>query len=129
MLSVRVSTSVKRPKELVVQIGLPGVRSVKDVDLEVFDKKLELEVNQPRFVLKVSNFIEGLVGWAGGVCKRVSFMFILKQIDLPYVVNTDESKAEFDNKKELLTVTLKVLQEKRSKHTPVSYTHLTLPDE
>ena len=67
MLSVRVSTSVKRPKELVVQIGLPGVRSVKDVDLEVFDKKLELEVNQPRFVLKVSNFIEGLVGWAGCV--------------------------------------------------------------
>jgi dynein assembly factor 2 len=78
----RVSSAVKRPKSLVVRVELPGVKSVANVDLEVFERKLELTVDNPKYVLK---------------------------LPLHYDVDQDNTTAQFDKSKEVLTVTIPVL--------------------
>ena len=49
----RVSNAVKPPKELVVKVDLAGVRSVTDVELEVFEQRLELHSQNPVYKLEV----------------------------------------------------------------------------
>ena len=49
----RVSNAVKPPKELVVKVDLAGVRTVTDVELEVFERRLELHSQNPVYKLEV----------------------------------------------------------------------------
>ena len=50
----RSSSRVKRPKELVVSVHLPGVDSAKSVMLDIFEKRLLLQCNKPHYKLDVS---------------------------------------------------------------------------
>lgn len=50
----RSSSRVKRPKELVVSVHLPGVDSAKSVELDIFEKRLLLQCNKPQYKLDVS---------------------------------------------------------------------------
>lgn len=50
----RQSTLIKRPRELVVSVQLPGVESAGKVDLDIFEKKLVLISKKPNFKLDVS---------------------------------------------------------------------------
>ena len=50
----RSSSRVKRPKELVVTVHLPGVDSAKSVELDIFEKRLLLECSNPLYKLDVS---------------------------------------------------------------------------
>ena len=47
-------------------MDLPGVKSVSSVDLEVFERKLELAVENPRYVLDVSSIVRVFLGTLGG---------------------------------------------------------------
>ena len=59
----RTSPAVKPPKELVVRVELDGVETVANVDLEVFERRLELVSQNPVYKLEV-----GVVaGWVSGV--------------------------------------------------------------
>lgn len=50
----RSSSRVKRPKELVVSVHLPGVDSAKSVELDIFEKRLLLQCKKPHYMLDVS---------------------------------------------------------------------------
>lgn len=50
----RSSSRVKRPSELVVTVHLPGVESAKNVELEIFEKRLLLQCSKPLYKLDVS---------------------------------------------------------------------------
>ncbi len=50
----RESTLIKRPKELVVTVQLPGVKSSAAVELDIFKKKLVLQCETPMYKLDVS---------------------------------------------------------------------------
>lgn len=50
----RESTLIKRPKELVVSVELPGVESAAAVDLDIFEKKMALKSETPFYKLDVS---------------------------------------------------------------------------
>ena len=49
----RISSAVKHPKELVVTVELAGVETVADVELEVFERRLELVSQNPVYKLEV----------------------------------------------------------------------------
>lgn len=51
----RESTLVKRPKELVVNIELPGVELASSVELDIFEKKIVLNSKTPPYKLDVSH--------------------------------------------------------------------------
>ncbi len=50
----RESSRVRRPKELVVSVELPGVESAAAVQLDIFEKRLLLESETPLHKLDVS---------------------------------------------------------------------------
>ena len=50
----RTSSRIKRPKELVVTVHLPGVDSAKSVELDIFEKSLLLQCTKPLYKLDVS---------------------------------------------------------------------------
>ena len=50
----RESTRVKRPKELVVTVKLPGVESAAAVELDIFEKKIVIQCENPVYKLDVS---------------------------------------------------------------------------
>lgn len=50
----RESTRIKRPKELVVTVKLPGVKSAESVELDIFEKKMVLQCQSPLYKLDVS---------------------------------------------------------------------------
>ncbi len=50
----RHSTVVRRPKELVVRVEVPGVKSAASMDVEIFEKRVLLECKSPRYHLDVS---------------------------------------------------------------------------
>ena len=50
----RSSSRIRRPKELVVTVQLPGVGSAKSVELDIFEKRLLLQCNKPLYKLDVS---------------------------------------------------------------------------
>jgi dynein assembly factor 2 len=60
----RESTLVKRPKELVVRVELPGVESTTGMDLDIFEKKVVLKTKKPQFLLDVSH--GGVLGFLKG---------------------------------------------------------------
>ena len=60
----RSSARVRRPKELVVTVDLPGVESAKSVELDIFEKQLLLQCKKPLYKLDVSfdfDFVSGVV--------------------------------------------------------------------
>ncbi|CAI7993800.1 Protein kintoun, partial [Geodia barretti] len=77
----RVSPVVKRPKEIVVTVQLPGLTSVGSVELDVTEKQLLLDNKHPPYHLDLA---------------------------LSYPVDGNSGKAEFDKRK-CLIVTLPVL--------------------
>ena len=50
----RNSSCVKRPRNLIVTINLPGVKSASCVDLDIYEKRLTLECADPLYKLDVS---------------------------------------------------------------------------
>lgn len=50
----RESTLIKRPRELVVSVELPGVESAGSVELDIFEKRVVLKVEKPKLQLDVS---------------------------------------------------------------------------
>lgn len=50
----RESTLIKRPKELVVNVELPGVESAGSVELDIFEKRVVLKSEKPLLKLDVS---------------------------------------------------------------------------
>ena len=73
-----------RPKEIVIKVNLPLLKSASSVDLDVFEQKLSLESDTPaKYKL---------------------------DIDLPYPVFEDQGTAKFDKSKQQLIVTLPVQQ-------------------
>lgn len=54
----RRSTLVKRPKELVVSVEVPGVVSASLLDLEIFERRVTLQCNFPLYELDVSSIID-----------------------------------------------------------------------
>ena len=72
-----------RPKELVVKIELPLIKSAGQVSLDIFEKRLTLESITPA-AYKLD-------------------------LDLPFPVNDDEGSAKFDKSKRTLIVTLPVI--------------------
>lgn len=50
----RESTLIKRPKELVVSVELPGVESAGSVELDIFERKVVLKSETPPYNLDVS---------------------------------------------------------------------------
>ena len=71
-----------RPKELVVSIELPLLKSSQNVALDVFEYRLQLESNEPNYRL---------------------------DLKLPYPVQEAEAKAKFDKSKRCLNVVLPVI--------------------
>ncbi|CAF0871097.1 unnamed protein product, partial [Brachionus calyciflorus] len=71
-----------RPRELFISIELPLCKSSSDVILDIFEKRLYLESNNPFYKL---------------------------DLNLSYPVNEKESKAKFDKSKRCLNVTLPVI--------------------
>lgn len=72
------------PKELVIKIELPLLKSAAQASLDIFEKRLVLESVSP-------------------AAYRLD-------LSLPYRVNEDEGSAKFDKYKKTLTVTLPVIQ-------------------
>ncbi|CAH1277735.1 DNAAF2 [Branchiostoma lanceolatum] len=70
-----------RPKELVVDIDFPLLKSAAKLDLDIFEKQLKVESKKPAYKLDIS---------------------------LPYPVDENEGGAKFDKSKRRLTVTLVV---------------------
>ena len=75
-----------RPKELIVEIQLPLLKSAASVDLDVLPKKINLQSEKPA-KYKLS-------------------------LDLPYEVDEDNGSAKFDKSKHKLVVTLPVIPPK-----------------
>ena len=71
-----------RPNELVVTIELPLCESSNNVDLDIYERSLRLQSEDPKYKL---------------------------DLNLPYPVNEAESRAKFDKTKRCLIVTLKVV--------------------
>jgi dynein assembly factor 2 len=71
-----------RPKELAISIDLPLCKSSADLILDIFEKRLYLESNEPNYKL---------------------------DLPLSHPVNEKEAKAKFDKSKRCLNVTLPVL--------------------
>lgn len=71
-----------RPKELFIQIELPLCKSSVDLILDIFEKRLYLESNEPDYKL---------------------------DLKLPYPVDEKEARAKFDKSKRCLNVTLPVV--------------------
>lgn len=71
-----------RPKELFISIELPLCKSAEKLTLDIFEKRLYLESNNPNYKL---------------------------DLNLSYPVNEKESKAKFDKSKRCLNVTLPVV--------------------
>ncbi|KAK6181059.1 hypothetical protein SNE40_008997 [Patella caerulea] len=83
----RNSKTSTRPKELVVSIDLPLLKSAASADLDIFEKRLVLESKEPaQYKLDIA---------------------------LPYPVNEDDGSAKFDKTKRCLIVTLPVLPMKQ----------------
>lgn len=78
----RESTLIKRPKELVVDIELPGVECAGSVELDIFEKRVVLKSEKPKLKLDLA---------------------------LHYPVDEEKGKARFDKTKKVLTITLPVL--------------------
>nr|XP_020446596.1 protein kintoun [Monopterus albus] len=78
----RDSVKSPRPKEIVVTIAMPLVKSVSDISLEVKEKSLLLECKKPAYRLELS---------------------------LAYLVDEDKGEAKFNKQRGQLTVTLPVL--------------------
>ena len=72
-----------RPKELVIDITLPLLKSAAAVNLDIFERSLKLECSKP-----------------------AKYRLAL---DLPYPVDENEGSAKFDKSKHCLTVTLPVV--------------------
>ena len=53
----RSSSRIRRPNELVVTVNLPGVESAKNVELDIFEKRLLLQCSKPLYKLDVSTLI------------------------------------------------------------------------
>ncbi|XP_019624659.1 PREDICTED: protein kintoun-like isoform X2 [Branchiostoma belcheri] len=70
-----------RPKELVVDIDFPLLKSAAKLELDIFEKQLKVESKKPAYKLDIS---------------------------LPYPVDENEGSAKFDKSKRQLTVTLVV---------------------
>ncbi|KAI8480195.1 Protein kintoun [Branchiostoma belcheri] len=70
-----------RPKELVVDIDFPLLKSAAKLELDIFEKQLKVESKKPAYKLDIS---------------------------LPYPVDENEGSAKFDKSKRRLTVTLVV---------------------
>ena len=49
------STLIKRPMELVVNVELPGVESAGIVELDIFEKRVVLKSEAPKYELDVSS--------------------------------------------------------------------------
>ncbi|XP_065061988.1 uncharacterized protein LOC135688869 isoform X2 [Rhopilema esculentum] len=73
-----------RPAELCVEIQLPTMRSAAGVNLDVFKRRLTLESEKPKYHLS---------------------------IPLPYPVDEDNGKAQFDKSRKVLIVTLPVIKQ------------------
>eukprot|EP00794_Sanderia_malayensis_P004607 gene4607-5213_t len=86
-------TTSTRPAELCIEIELPMARSAAGVDLDVFEKQLVLDSKKPDYYLDVS-FHNAF------------------QLSLPYPVDEDKGKAQFDKSRKVLIVTLPVLSPK-----------------
>ena len=71
-----------RPKELFISIELPLCKSSEQLTLDIFEKRLYLESNEPNYKL---------------------------DLNLPYPINESESRAKFDKSKRCLNVTLPVV--------------------
>jgi dynein assembly factor 2 len=71
-----------RPKELAISIDLPLCKSSGELIVDIFERRLYLESNEPNYKLDLS---------------------------LPYPVNEKEAKAKFDKSKRCLNVTLPVV--------------------
>lgn len=48
------STLIKRPMELVVNVELPGIESASSVELDIFEKRVVLKSEAPKYELDVS---------------------------------------------------------------------------
>lgn len=75
-----------RPKEIVIKINLPLLKSAANANLDIFERKLTLQSESP-----------------------AAYML---DINLPFPVNEDDGSAKFDKSKKTLTVTLPVLPDK-----------------
>ncbi|XP_053553639.1 protein kintoun [Bombina bombina] len=80
----RDSTPSPIPKELVITIDLPLVKSSADVSLDIAGKQLSLESETPAYKL---------------------------QLTLPYPVDENKGKAQFNKAKKQLVITVPVVQE------------------
>ncbi|CAB3987124.1 Hypothetical predicted protein [Paramuricea clavata] len=80
--NARDSRASTRPQELVVNIELPLCASSAGVDLDIFEKQLVLDSSDPNYHLDIT---------------------------LPYPVNEDDGRAQFDKSKRALIVTLPVV--------------------
>ena len=78
----RDGTSRNRPKDLVVEVALPYVKSAGDLDLDIFEKQLVLDSKKPDYYLDIS---------------------------LPCKVDENLGKAQFDKGKEILSVILPII--------------------
>ncbi|XP_036449408.1 protein kintoun [Colossoma macropomum] len=76
-----------RPKEIIVTIDLPLIKSAGDVDLNVTERSLVLESQKPAYKL---------------------------ELQLSYPVDNDKGDAKFNKAKKQLTITLPVLPAKES---------------
>lgn len=83
----RDSAQSPRPKEIVVTIDLPLLKSVKEANLEVEEKRLLLESEEPAYKL---------------------------ELPLAYSVDEEKGEAKFNKQKGQLTVTLPVLPSKET---------------
>lgn len=81
----RDSAPSPRPKEIVITIDLPLLKSAADVDLNVTDRKLVLESQKPNYKL---------------------------ELQLTYPVDDDKGDAKFNTAKKQLTITLVVQKAK-----------------
>lgn len=66
----RESTLIRRPRELVVTVQLPGVESAGVVELDIFERKMTLQCGTPVYKLDVSphNIVyRGVGGDQGGL--------------------------------------------------------------
>jgi dynein assembly factor 2 len=85
------------PKELVVEIELPLLKSAGPVDLDIFEKKLTMKSTEP-----------------------AKYKLVL---DLPYPVDENMGSAKFDKGKRKLCITLPVVRTKESLTVPLMNGH------
>ena len=89
-------TPSSRPNSLIIRIRLPGIKSSKNLDLDVSEKRLELN------------------------CPHSEDKKYTLNIPLPYPVLSDDGKAKFDKDLHVLSVTLPVIRPDEEK--PLSQT-------